>query len=413
MASSQHESTFQISISEKAITQLHEKLALTSLPSELEDAEWEYGSPLKDIQRLVNRWRDEYDWRKHEAALNNELPQFTRDIEVEDFGKLNIHYVHKKSELESAIPLLFVHGWPGSFIEVRKILPLLIKSTPEHPSFHVVALSLPGYGFSEAPSKKGFALPQYAEVGHKLMIALGYDEYVTQGGDWGSFITRKMSHLYGPSYHKAQHTNLPLAVPPNPSRPMLYISHLLSGLPGLSYTAAEQAGIARTQEFHSKGSGYFAQHSTRPQTLGYALEDSPAGLLAWIYEKLVRWTDAYKWDDDEVLTWISLYHFSRAGPAASIRIYYEIMKARGSRPVPQSERLSPIPLGHSYFPKDIIVLPRSWCKIPNLIFESDHGSGGHFAAHEKPQELVGDLRKMFGKGGAAFGVVKGRNGYAS
>lgn len=338
--------------------------------------------------------------------MNSELPQYTRDIDVDGFGTLNIHYVHKRSDEKNAIPLLFVHGWPGSFIEIRKILPLLVEASPDYPSFHVVALSLPGFGFSAAPTKKGFGSPQYAEVGNKLMLALGYEEYVTQGGDWGSLITRRIASIYGTKHSKAWHTNMPYARPPSLSRPLLLFSHLLSYIPFLSYSDRDKAGLARTQWFVNLGSGYTALQSTQPQTLGYALADSPVGLLAWIYEKLVQWTDEYKWDDDEVLTWVSIYYFSRAGPAASLRIYYEATKdwtAQDSISIPQ---------GHSYFPKEIFVLPRNWYKAPNLVFESDHEHGGHFAAHEKPEELAGDLRKMFGKGGPAFGVVKRQMGYA-
>ncbi|PBK59256.1 alpha/beta-hydrolase [Armillaria solidipes] len=227
---------FKISIPDDELKLLQQKLSLIRLPDELDGSGKKYGVPLKDIKRLVTRWRDGFDWRAQEAALNAELPQFTRDIEVDGkkkeenvhphafaelsqaqyywlhtahFGVLNIHYVHKKSEVEGAVPLLFVHGWPGSFIEVRKILPLLTSSSPDHPSFHVVALSLPGYGFSEDSKKQGFRLAQYAEVAEKLMVALGYNEYVTQGGDWGGLITRKIASLYGGEHSKALHTNTP------------------------------------------------------------------------------------------------------------------------------------------------------------------------------------------------------------
>lgn len=160
------ETPFKINISDKQIALLKKKLELTTLPDELEDAGWLYGAPLADVTRLVNRWKEGYNWRAHEKALNDELPQFTRDIQVTGFGSLNIHYVHKKSTVADAIPLLFVHGWPGSFIEVRKILPLLTANSHDgtYPSFHVVAFSLPGYGFSEAPRQKGFKTAQYAEV---------------------------------------------------------------------------------------------------------------------------------------------------------------------------------------------------------------------------------------------------------
>ncbi|KAL0958924.1 hypothetical protein HGRIS_014240 [Hohenbuehelia grisea] len=395
---------YTITVPDEKLKQLRAKLDLTTLPDELDDAGWEYGAPLAEVKRLVEYWKDGYDWRKHEADLNNELPQFIQSITVEGHGALDIHYVHKTSTVVSAIPLLFVHGWPGSIIEARKILPLLTAASPDHPSFHVVAFSLPGYGFSEAPTKKGFRLQQYAEVGHKLMLALGYNEYVTQGGDWGALITRKISLDYGQKHVKAWHTNMPIfGQPPHPLyQPVSFISNALT-----PYTAGEKTSIQRRQWFRQIGSGYFAEQSTQPQTLGYSLADSPAGLLAWIYEKLVNWTDEYPWTDDEVLTWISIYWFSRAGPAASVRIYFEITQAG------ESTTASPkVPIGLSYFPREIGGVPRQWNRNgANVVFEGEHERGGHFAAFERPEDLVGDLHKMFGKGGRAFGAVPGKTGY--
>ncbi|KAJ7754223.1 Alpha/Beta hydrolase protein [Mycena maculata] len=406
------ESPFTISVPAEQLEALKQKLELTRFPDELDDAGWAYGAPLADIKRLVSRWKDGYDWRKHEAMLNAELPQFTRDILVDGFGTLNVHYVHKRSTLESAIPLLFVHGWPGSFIEARKITPLLTQVHPDQPSFHVVALSLPGYGFSEAPSKKGFRLAQYAEISNKLMLALGYNEYVTQGGDWGSMITRKVAAIYGGKHSKAWHTNFPLIRPPAfSSNPLRLISALSMLLSLLWLSPEEKSGLERSEETRRSGLGYFNEQATKPQTLGYSLTDSPAGLLAWIYEKLVAWTDKYPWDDDEVLTWISLYWFSRAGPAASLRIYYEVSSEDSVLP-PSHAAHPTIPLGFSYFPGELFNVPRSWTRrTGNVVFEAQHALGGHFAAHEVPDILVGDLRKMFGRGGPAHGVVPGQSGY--
>ncbi|KAG6919618.1 hypothetical protein DXG01_003482 [Tephrocybe rancida] len=381
------ETPFNIAITDAQLSSLNLKLALTTYPDEIDEAAWEYGAPLADVKRLVSYWKNGFDWRKQEAALNAELPQFTRDLDVEGYGTFNIHYVHKKSEVKGAIPLLFVHGWPGSFIEVRKILPLLIKASPDHPSFHVVAISLPGFGFSTGPTKKGFNVPQYAEI------------------------TRQIAQAYGPNHSKAWHTNFPMAPPPTTSQPLVLLRHTLSGLPFLSYSKREQEGLQRTAWFQRLGRGYYAEQSTRPQTIGYSLADSPAGLLAWIYEKLVEWTDNYKWEDDEVLTWISVYYFSRAGPAASVRIYYEAVQAAGGIDLFRQVVHTKIPVGYSYFPKELAIFPRSWTRVPNLVFEAEHDEGGHFAAHEKPELLVGDLRKMFGKGGRAFGVVNDKNGY--
>ncbi|KAI3621519.1 epoxide hydrolase [Moniliophthora roreri] len=388
-------SSFKIAVPDEALDLLKKKLELTRLPDEIGEAGWDYGAPLADIRRLLARWKDGYDWRKYEKVLNEELPQYTRDIEVEGHGVLNIHYVHKKSEVANAIPLLFVHGWPGSFLELRKILPLLTATEPGMPSFHVVGLGLPGFGFSEGTKKKGFDLPKYAEVGHKLMLALGYTEYVTQGGDWGWGVTRTMASIYGGKHVKAWHTNLPLVSgPPEDADPTKYDKEDLERL-------------ERSEWFRTKGYGYFLEQSTQPQTIGYSLTDSPVGLLAWIYEKMVVWTDAYPWDDDEVLTWISVYWFSRSGPAASLRIYYEYTESGGPEAVP----MPTIPAGYSFFPKEIIISPKSWYTDKNIVFISNHERGGHFAAHEQPDKLAGDLRNMFGKGGPAYGVVPGKDGY--
>ncbi|CAK5270377.1 unnamed protein product [Mycena citricolor] len=396
------EAPYTIAVPDDTLASLHQKLKAARFPDELEDAGRDYGAPLGDIKRLVSRWIDGYDWRKHEAALNAELPQFTRDIAVDGHGTLNIHYVHKKSAVQGAIPLLFVHGWPGSFFEARKIVPLLVAGSDEHPSFHVVAMSLPGYGFSEAPKKKGFAIEQFAEVGNKLMLALGYNEYVTQGGDWGYFITRVIAKRYGHEHAKAWHTNFPLGRPPTP--------YSEEGL-----TEQEKAGLERLKWFNGRGMGYYAEQSTRPQTVGYALADSPVALLAWIYEKLVDWTDKYPWDDDEVLTWISVYWFSRAGPAASVRIYYEFSEGTSDgvrKDIYTAAEYPTIPLGMSHFPAELAIFPVSWTEVSgNVVYRKIHNHGGHFAAYEAPESLLGDLHAMFKKGGPAFDVVKGHSGY--
>ncbi|KAF7299505.1 EHN domain-containing protein [Mycena indigotica] len=403
------EAPFVVAVPDTALNELRQKLALSRLPDEIDEAGWTYGVPLSDIRRLLQRWQEGFDWRAHEEQINAELPQFTRDIDVEGFGTLNIHYVHQKSQRVDAIPLLFVHGWPGSFLEVRKILPLLVDAPPEHPAFHVVALSLPGFGFSEAPKKKGFKLDQYAEVGNKLMIALGYSEYVTQGGDLGFSITRRIAQKHGSQNAKAWHTNFPIAhQPPFWGSMLAYIRSAIT-----PWSPFEKAGRARTFWFVTKGRGYYHAQSTKPQTLGYSLADSPVGLLAWVYEKLVEWTDNYAWEDDEgalLLAWVTSYYFSRAGPAASLRIYYELH--HGEEQFPPPSQAPKIPFGTSFFPKEVAIAPRTWTRpLGNCVFEAEHTKGGHFAAHEVPELLVDDVRKMFGKGGPAFGVVSGKTGY--
>ncbi|EPQ54693.1 alpha/beta-hydrolase [Gloeophyllum trabeum ATCC 11539] len=406
------EQPFKIAVPDEQLDLLRKKLDLVRFPDELENAKWDYGVPLDDVKRLVARWKDGYDWRRHEAELN-ELPHFTRDIEVDGFGTLNIHYVHQKSAEANAIPLLFVHGWPGGFFEARKLLPLLTSTVPEQPTFHVVVVGLPGYGFSEAPRKKGFGISQFAEVGCKLMTALGYEHFVTQGGDWGHAITRRMARLYGGKHVKAWHTNMPQADPPRvTSNPLLAFKHTLHNwTPYSPYSKSERERMESGAQFASVGRGYYIEQSTQPQTLGYSLADSPVGLLAWIYEKLVNWSDHYAWDDDEVLTWISIYWFSRAGPAASLRIYYEY-RALGDGV--NQPKVTGVPMGVSYFPGEPVVAPISWMQTVGEVKSlTEHPRGGHFAAYEQPEEIAGALRKMFGKGGPAFNVVPGKTGYAS
>ncbi|CDO78188.1 hypothetical protein BN946_scf184694.g3 [Trametes cinnabarina] len=401
---------FTVDIPDSELTLLRDKLERARLPDELDDAGWDYGAPLGNMKRLVAHWKDTFDWRKAERAIN-QLPQFTTDIEVEGFGPLNIHFVHQKSSVENAIPLLFVHGWPGHFLEVRKLLPILTASTPDHPSFHVVAPSLPGFGFSEGPSERGFGGYQYAEVLNKLMLSLGYDEYVYQGGDMGHILGVHIVNKYGHKHVKGWLSNMPVhlvryRVPSVFFNPLLCLELLTAPFNKRLWNDLDAA-----RQF-SKGRGYFVVQATTPQTIGYSLADSPVGLLAWIYEKLHKAVDNYQWTDDEVIEWISIYWFSRAGPAANVRIYYELTGGN-KHGMFEGTKWTSVPFGISLFPKEPVRVPKSWAHmIGNVVFESEHEAGGHFAATEQPEALAGDLRKMFGKGGPAYGVVRGKDGYA-
>ncbi|KAH9035731.1 alpha/beta-hydrolase [Lactarius pseudohatsudake] len=397
------EQPFKIAVPDDALALLKRKLDDTRLPDEVNAAEWAYGVPLADIRRLVSRWKDGYDWRTHEHELNA-LPMFTRTIEVDGFSELSVHYVHQKSGAKGAIPLLFVHGWPGSFLEVTKVLPLLTSVSADHPSFHVVAPSLPGYAWSEGVLEKGFNAKHYAKLFNELMISLGYTEYVTQGGNWGHILALTTASLYGPKHVKASHTNSPVCEPPSFfGSPIILLKYWIT-----SFTSREREAASITQNFFKNGIGYYAEQTTKPQTIGYSLADSPVGLLAWIYEKLVTWTDAYPWTDDEILTWVSIYWFSRAGPAASIRIYYELTLSGEVIVFPKTT----VPVGLSFFPKDVVQSPKVLLRSKGrIVFESEHKVGGIFAAYEQPEALVGDLRKMFDKSGPATGVVPGYTGY--
>jgi hypothetical protein len=220
---------------------------------------------------------------------------------------------------------------------------------------------------------------------------------VTQGGDWGFLITRALGIFY-PKNILASHLNFVLALPPSPLRTPLLVLQYLTG----TYTPAEKAGLERTQWFSKEGSGYNQIQSTKPHTLGFALADSPVGLLAWIYEKLRDWTDQYPWTDEEIITWISIYYFSMAGADSSVRLYYEIThpatndhEGLANHPMDYYMQRNSIPLGLSYFPRDVVVVPSSWGRtLGPVVFEKRHKEGGHFAAYEKPELLVEDVRKL-------------------
>ncbi|KAJ5711544.1 Alpha/beta hydrolase fold-1 [Penicillium malachiteum] len=406
---------FTIDIPDKHIDQLNQKLQHVSFPDELDDAGWEMGVPLETMKRLVTTWREKFDWRAQEKKLNEQLNQFTVPIAVDGFGDLDIHVVHHRSGNPRAVPLLFIHGWPGSFLEATKLIPLLTQND-EGVSFDVIAPSLPNFGFSQGIKKRGFGLAQYAETMHKVMLALGYEKYAIQGGDWGSIIARLLAFYYG-EHVQAVHLNLVPVLPPYPWRnPLLFLSSLIS----IPFSAKHRGYIARTLGYNSIGNAYYKQQASRPQTLGYGLHDSPVALLAWIYDKLHSWSDNYAWTDVEILTWVSIYYFSRAGPTASTRIYYE---ATGKKPDDVEMWIS---LDQAYgarapdnvrfavaqFKEEIMMWPMAWYRvIGSVVKEKEFDCGGHFAAWEQPELLAGDLKEFLGKGGAAYAVIEGKEGY--
>ncbi|OJJ44691.1 hypothetical protein ASPZODRAFT_71096 [Penicilliopsis zonata CBS 506.65] len=405
---------FQISVSESQLKLLKRKLDEATFPDELDHAGWDMGVPLDEMKRLVKVWREDFDWRDQERKLNEQLAQFTTSVPVSGFGELDLHFVHEKSPTPGAIPLLFIHGWPGSFLEAKKLVPLLTRAQNENqPAFHVVAPSLPNYGFSEGVIKRGFGLAQYAEALDSLMTSLGYEEYVTQGGDWGSMLSRVLAKHY-PEHVKAIHLNFAPVLPWNIS-PLSFVRSLLT----IPFSAKERAKLATSWSFTAEGNGYMRQQETFPQTLGYALQDSPVALLAWILDKLHVWSDVYPWTDEEILTWVSIYQFSRAGPTASTRIYYEAQHnpGDGRRFVSIADSFSicapkSVKIAIAETRKEIIVLPLAWYRmIGNLARHTELGIGGHFAAWEVPELLAQDLQSFFGREGQAFASVTARDGY--
>ncbi|KAJ6256244.1 hypothetical protein Dda_9079 [Drechslerella dactyloides] len=409
MASNDEIKPFKIDISKDQLDFLKSKLDLSTFPDGIlpDDDDWSQGPPLPTMRRLVDHWRNDFDWQTAQAKLNK-IPQFTTSIDVEGFGALNVHFLHVNKGAKNAIPLVMIHGWPGTFYEMTKILSYLTDGKNDEPKFEVVVPSLIGYGFSDGAKKPGFSCVKQGEMCHKLMLKLGFNEYVAQGGDWGMVIAHVMANVYYPQHLKAVHiNNSDMYEPPSLFKnPLYWLQNQLRG----PYTPAEKAGIERTQKFLGQGLGYNKMHSHRPQTIGYSIQDSPSGLLAWILDKLHDWTDDYPWTDDEVLTWVSIFWFSTSGPTASFRLYYE------SQRMPMEDKLKYIawakcPMGISHFPKDINVSPLLWARpMGNFVFERAHDAGGHFAAWEKPQVLASDLKEMFKRGGPVYGAVSGRDG---
>lgn len=230
---------------------------------------------------------------------------------------------------------------------------------------------------------------------------------MTQGGDLGYFTSRTMVARF-PQHVKAHHINL--ATPARPTitkHPQIFAKSQVTPL-----SEQEKAGLARTQKHLKSGSAYFKIQATKPQTIGYTITASPVGLLGWIYEKLHDWTDNYPWTDDEILTWISIYYFSKAGPAASQRIYYEDSN-RATTSAHKARSYYDVKLGIARFPKELSLLPKLWAHTMGpVVYESEYDTGGHFAAWERPDAIVKDLRNMFGRSGGAYACVKGKDGYS-
>lgn len=369
---------FQAAIPQSALTDLKQRLDLTRWPDPETVGDWSQGVPLKKLQALVEYWRTGYDWRRAEARLNS-FPNYRTPIDG-----LDIHFIHVRSRHENALPLLLTHGWPGSVFEFFKSIPLLTDPTAHggqaEDAFHVIIPSLPGYGFSGKPTKTGWNMARTAKAWAELMHRLGYTHWVAQGGDWGAGVSTALAHLK-PKGLAGIHLNMPFAVPEK--------------LPPENPTAEEKRALAQLHAFDTEGSGYFRQQTTRPQTVGYALADSPAGQAAWIYEKFQMWTDnsgepESVLSQDEMLDTITLYWLTDTA-ASSARMYWENAGATFS-----GGKLD-LPVGASIFPKEIFRLPKRWAEqsYSKLIYWNEAEKGGHFAAFEQPGIFVRELRACF------------------
>jgi pimeloyl-ACP methyl ester carboxylesterase len=368
---------FEISISDSILKDLKLRLELTRFPERETVEDDSQGPQLERVKDLIEYWRDKYDWRKIEKRLN-QFDHFKTDIQG-----LGIHFMHIRSPHENALPLLMIHGWPGSVLEFLDSVDPLVNPTKHggraEDAFHLVIPSLPGFGFSDKPSSTGWNRNRIGKAFHELMERVGHPEYVAQGGDWGSHIVTEMGRLQL-SGLMAIHTNLPLITPMNkPEHPK----------------PEEQVVYDQLDRFMANGAGYHMEMMTRPQTIGYALSDSPIGLLTWVYEKFASWTDSNGdplnvLTRDQILDSVTLYWVTNTA-ASSGRIYYENADAHyNSIPVK-------IPVAVSVFPGEIWTPPKEWAEMsyPKLIHWNRTEKGGHFAALEQPAIFIEEVRAAY------------------
>jgi len=369
---------FEVRVPDAVLDDLRARLARTRWPDQIEGAEWDYGSELSYVKELCAYWKDKFDWRKVEEQLN----RYEHGTTTVDGQRL--HFLHARSKHADALPLVVTHGWPGSILEFTKILGPLTDPTAHggeaRDAFHVVCPSIPGYGFSGPTKARGWDVQRVAEAEIELMRRLGYARYGAQGGDWGALITSQIGRLE-PAHCAGIHVNMAVALP----------------VPDAAISEQEQRWVAELQQFQANETGYQQIQGTKPQTLGYGLSDSPAGLCAWIVEKFRTWSDCGGdvesiFTKDELLANVTLYWVTGT-INSSVRLYYESMKS-GRIGVTQG-RIG-VPTGIAIFPKELYKPPRSWAeKAYDVKQFSVFERGGHFAAMEQPEALVGDVRTFF------------------
>jgi pimeloyl-ACP methyl ester carboxylesterase len=374
---------FRIDVPQADLDDLRDRLARTRWPDELPGVGWSRGVPLAYLRELTEYWRTGYDWRRQEARLN-EHPQFTTTIDG-----ANVHFLHVRSPEPAALPLVLTHGWPGSVVEFLDVIGPLsdpgAHGGDPADAFHLVIPSIPGYGFSGPTRDAGWTADRVARAWAELMRRAGYERYGAQGGDWGALISPAVGrldpdHVIGVHVNAATFGFIPIGkVEPDELA---------------TFTEVEKARLARLGAFLGDGNGYFQIQSTRPQTLAYGLADSPAGQLAWIVEKFEEWTgsgaerpeDAV--DRDRILTNVMLYWLTDTA-GSSARLYYENMHSASWGQAPGTT-----PTGVAAFAEDVAIR-RYAERANNIVHWSDFESGGHFAAMETPDLLVGDVRAFF------------------
>lgn len=373
---------FRVEVPEAALDDLRRRLADTRWPAELPGVGWDRGVPADYLAELVEYWRTQFDWRAVEAELNR-YPQYTTEIDG-----ARVHFLHVRSPEPDATPMLITHGWPGSVVEFLDVIgpltdPRAHGGDPDD-AFHLVIPSIPGYGFSTLPGP-GWDVPRIAGAWAELMRRLGYDRYVAQGGDAGSPISLALG-LLDADHVRGVHVNMLMTFPSGDQDELAQLD------------PTDQQRLGKLQEFDQELSAYMKVQQTRPQTLAYALTDSPVGQLAWIVERFKEWTGARKRpedavDRDRMLAIVTIYWVT-ATAGSSAQFYYEGAEAvrqaaSGAAPPPPA-----VPVGVAVFPDDIFVPVRRFAErdIPTIVHWSEFDAGGHFAALEQPHHLVDDVR---------------------
>jgi len=362
---------FRVSVPDSELDDLLRRLRDTRWPERETEPGWAQGVPLEEVRSLCEYWATSYDWRATESRLNG-LPQFRTELDG-----LGIHLIHLRSPHPGALPLLITHGWPGSFVEQLDVLEALADPPDPADAFHVVCPSLPGFGFSDKPATPGWGVPRITEAWAQLMARLGYPRFAVHGGDWGSYVGATLG-LTVPDQLVGLHLTMPVAARPDEQ---------------LELSERDRARLASAQATWRDDSGYAAIQSTRPQTLGYGLTDSPAGQLAWVVEKFWKWADhagdlTQAISPDRMLDTVSVHWFARTA-ASSARIYRESYQKVSTEPVH-------VPVGCSIFPGNSW-MPQAWCerRFTDLRYWRDLETGGHFPALEVPDVLVNELRTFF------------------
>jgi pimeloyl-ACP methyl ester carboxylesterase len=364
---------FTIQVSQPVLDDLQQRLANTRWPDELKEAGWEYGTNLAWLQQLTSYWQYKYDWKAQEAALNK-FKHYKEDV-----NGFKIHFIYEKSKRDNAIPLLLLHGYPDSFYRMYKLIPLL---TDADQSFDVVVPSLPGFGFSDKPSEKGFTLKEVADLFLVLMRdVLGYEKFAVHGGDWGSSITEQMAMYHSEALIGIHMTDIPY--------------WRIFGIKSENLSKPEQEYMEKGKKWGMEEGAYGMILSTKPQTLSYGLNDSPVGLAAWIIEKFQKWSDCNgdvetKFTKDELLTNVMIYWITQT-ISSSGRYYYESLR----HPPQYSKDKIEVPTGAAIF-KSTVAAPREFAeRFYNIRSWTEMPRGGHFLAMEEPQLLADDIRKFF------------------